>query len=240
MDTQFGDAGLAILSFHKIGDPPAGARTTPWYIPETTFRNQLQYLSTHGWEMISLDGFLKGLYEPDSLPLRAALLTFDDGYKSMLGAASRCLVEFGYPSVAFIPTGFVGGYNEWDTGREPREEICNWDDLRELERRGCSIQSHGVRHEIFSNLAQQAQEEELCQSKSIIEAKLGKPVEIFAYPYGRVGADRNALSELLKRNGYRAACLWPGGISKLPLNNPYFLARLGMFPDSDLTRLLGP
>lgn len=240
MNAQLGDSVLAILSFHKIGEPPAGAQTTPWYIPETTFRHHLHYLSTHGWEIISLDGFLRALSEPESLPRRAALLTFDDGYKSMLDAASRCLGEFGYPSVAFIPTHFVGGYNEWDSGREPREEICNWDDLRELDRRRFSIQSHGVRHESFSNLAQQKQEEELCQSKSIIEAKLGKPVEVFAYPYGHVGTDKTALSELLKRNGYRAACLWSGGISKPPLDNRYFLARVGMLRNSDLPTLLGP
>jgi peptidoglycan/xylan/chitin deacetylase (PgdA/CDA1 family) len=173
------------------------------------------------------------------LPRRAALLTFDDGYKSMLRVASRSLSEFGYPSVAFIPTHFVGGYNDWDRGREPLEEICDWDGLRELERRGCSIQSHGVRHKSFSRLPPNEQHEELYESKRILEEKLGKPVEVFAYPYGLVGRDRSALSALLERNGYRAACLFPGGISKLPVANNYFLPRVDMFPHSDLHTLLG-
>jgi peptidoglycan/xylan/chitin deacetylase (PgdA/CDA1 family) len=229
---------LAILGFHKIGEPPAGARSTPWYIPEATFRNQLRFLSTNGWEVISIASFLRGLSEPETLPRRAALLTFDDGYKSMLRVASRSLSEFGYPSVAFIPTQFVGGYNDWDHEREPFEEICDWDGLRELERRGCSIQSHGVRHKSFSRLPPNEQQEELCESKRILEEKLGKPVEVFAYPYGLVGRDRSALSALLERNGYRAACLFPGGISKLPVANNYFLPRVDMFSDSDLRSLL--
>jgi peptidoglycan/xylan/chitin deacetylase (PgdA/CDA1 family) len=229
---------LAILGFHKIGEPPVGARSTPWYIPEATFRNQLRYLSTNGWEVISVASFLRGLSEPETLPRRAALLTFDDGYKSMLRVASRCLSDFGYPSVAFIPTQFVGGYNDWDREREPFEEICDWDGLRELERCGCSIQSHGVRHKSFSRLPPREQQEELYKSKMILEEKLGKSVEVFAYPYGLVGRDRTALSALLERNGYRAACLFPGGVSKLPVANNYFLPRVDMFPHSDLRTLL--
>ena len=233
-----GNSVLAILGFHKIGEPPAGARSTPWYIPEATFRNQLRYLSTNGWQVISVASFLRGLSEPETLPRRAALLTFDDGYKSMLRVASRSLSEFGYPSVAFVPTQFVGGCNDWDREREPFEEICDWDGLRELERRGCSIQSHGVRHKSFSRLPPNEQQEELCKSKRILEEKLGKPVEMFAYPHGRVGRDRSALSELLERNGYRAACLFPGGICKLPVANSYFLPRVDMFAHSDLSTLL--
>jgi peptidoglycan/xylan/chitin deacetylase (PgdA/CDA1 family) len=232
------NSALAILAFHKIGEPPAGARSTPWYIPEATFRTQLRYLSTNGWEVISVASFLRGLSEPETLPRRAALLTFDDGYKSMLRVASRTLSEFGYPSVAFIPTHFVGGYNDWDRGREPFEDICDWDGLRELESRGCSIQSHGVRHKSFSRLPPNEQQDELHESKRILDEKLGKPVEVFAYPYGLVGRDRSALSALLERNGYRAACLFPGGISKLPVANNYFLPRVDMFPHSDLRTLL--
>jgi peptidoglycan/xylan/chitin deacetylase (PgdA/CDA1 family) len=199
VDTRLGNPILAILGYHKIGEPSAGARTTPWYIPERTLREHLHYLYAHGWEAISAERFLKGLSEPKTLPLHAVLLTFDDGYKTMLSVTSRCLAEFGCPSVAFIPTQYVGGRNEWDSGREPPEPICGWDDLRELEQRGCSIQSHGVRHEGFARLAQPEQEQELCRSKAAIEAELGKPVEIFAYPYGQVSSDRSALCGALKR-----------------------------------------
>jgi len=230
---------LAILGFHKIGEPPAGAGSSRWYVPGPTFRNQLKALTMSGWEVISIDAFLKGLSEPDSLPPRAALLTFDDGYKSVLEVASPLLSEFGYPSVVFVPTQFVGGYNDFDQGIEPREPICSWNDLRELERRGCSIQSHGVRHSSFPELAHEEQQEELRHSKDVIEAELGKPVEVFAFPYGQAGMDRMRVRELLQRTGYRAACLFDGGVSKLPFHNAYCLTRVPMYPDSDLTALLG-
>ena len=52
-------------------------------------------------------------------------------------------------------------------------------------------------------------------------------------------AYRGVRRTLLERNGYRAACLFPGGISKLPAANDYFLPRVDMFPHSDLRTLLG-
>ena len=240
MDTRLDNPILAILGYHKIGEPSTGAPTTCWYIPEPIFREHLHYLSVHGWEVISAERFVQGLSEPDTLPLRAALLTFDDGYKSMLSITAPCLLEFGYPSVAFIPTKYVGGHNDWDSGRQPPERVCSWDDLRELEQGGCSIQSHGVRHAGFAGLAQQEQEEELCRSKAVIEAELGKPVQIFAYPYGQVSSDRSALCGALKRAGYRAACLFqnPGAVIKLPAEDIYFLPRVPMFAYSDLSTLL--
>jgi peptidoglycan/xylan/chitin deacetylase (PgdA/CDA1 family) len=238
MNAQLGCSILAILAYHKIGDPPRSNSPNRWYIPKATFRDHLRYLSSSAWEVISVDALLRALAGSESLPQRAALLTFDDGYKSLLDTASSCLRQFGFPSVAFIPTQFVGGYNDFDGGREPKEAICSWDDLRELERHGCSIQSHGVRHLSMSSLGQEAQEEELVSSKRTIESELGKSVEVFSYPYGRVSEDRPAVSELLKRVGYQAACLFGGGVTALPVKNAYYLPRVDLYPHSDLAKLL--
>ncbi|MBA3635053.1 MAG: polysaccharide deacetylase family protein [Rubrobacteraceae bacterium] len=60
--------------------------------------------------------------------------------------------------------------NGFDAGCEPEEAICSWDDLRELERLGVSIQSHGASHCSFSKLSRAEQEEELAQSKITLEA----------------------------------------------------------------------
>jgi peptidoglycan/xylan/chitin deacetylase (PgdA/CDA1 family) len=239
MNAHLGRPVLAVLAFHKIGQPPTLTWRNPWYIPEATFRGHLRYLSSNGWEVISVDTFLRALSAPECLPQRAALLTFDDGYKSLLKSASACLREFGYPSVVFVPTHFVGGHNDFDRGQQPEEEICTWDDLRELANHGFSIQSHGVRHVPLPGLTQDQKEEELGRSRSIIEAELGKPVEVFAYPYGHVCPDERAVSKLLKRSGYRAAFRFGGGIAALPLGNAYFLPRVDMYPWSDLTTLLG-
>jgi hypothetical protein len=144
---------VAILGFHKIGDPPPPpVGWESWfYVSVPTFDRFLGELATRGFEVIDLDRFLLGLDEPDSLPERSALVTFDDGYRSMLGATLPVLQKHGAPGVLFVPTDHVGGRNGFDHGVEPEEPICSWDELRSLRDAGVAIQSHAHTHRAFSS-----------------------------------------------------------------------------------------
>jgi peptidoglycan/xylan/chitin deacetylase (PgdA/CDA1 family) len=225
---------VAILAFHKIGQPPANGWESWFYIPETIFVGYLSYLHESGWQVIDLLAFLQGLVVPDALPRRSVLLTFDDGFQSMRHVALPWLLQFGYPAVLFVPSDFIGGRNWFDAGDEPEEAICDWEDLRELERCRVSIQSHGASHRRFSELDLAQQKDELLRSKAVLEAGLRKSVTVFAYPYGDGGVDPGIQRSLLEQAGYRAACLYKGGPMHLPIANPYRLTRVAMGPDTDL------
>ncbi len=228
------DRIVAILSYHKIGKPAVPDWDTWFHIPETIFANQLSYLHENGWQVISLEDLLRSLTVPHSLPPRSVLLTFDDGYQSMRHVALPLLVELGYPAVVFVPTDFIGRHNWFDTDNEPEDIICDWDDLRELERSGVSVQSHGVSHRAFSEIDMAQQKEELLRSKAVLEDGLSKPVNVFAYPYGDAGVDADVQRDLLMEVGYISACLYGGGPVRLPIANPYRLSRVAMGPDTDL------
>src|SRR2546425_3416834 len=161
MRCEFQHRTVAILSYHKIGEPYLGGSKSWFYIPERTFLDHLNMLQESCWAVMGLPEFLKGLNDPETFPERAALLTFDDGYRSMREVAIPLLGRFGYPSVMFVPTDYIGGYNTFDDGIEPREPICDWNDLRELARAGVSIQSHGASHKKFSELTLTEIEQEL-------------------------------------------------------------------------------
>jgi peptidoglycan/xylan/chitin deacetylase (PgdA/CDA1 family) len=225
---------LAILAYHKIGEPSNGEYPTWNYVPEETFIGSLRHLNENSWQVIDLATFLQGISNPDTLTRRSALLTFDDGYRSVLTVALPVLRQFQYPAVLFVPTDFIGGRNSFDEGIEPEEAICNWDELRELERHGVSIQSHGATHRPFSELELGEQKVELVRSKLQLERRLEKPVEIIAFPYGDEGTDPHNLRRVLARAGYRAACLYGGGLNPLPISDPYRLCRLAMGPDTNL------
>ena len=239
MSPQPSDRTLAILGFHNIGAPAPGGWETWFYIPEATFAGYLRYLRDNDWTVIGLETFLEGLESPESLPERAALLTFDDGYRSMRETVLPWLLRFGYSAVLFVPTDFIGGCNWFDAGSEPEEAICNWGDLRELERCGVSVQSHGTSHRGFSELDLTEQEEELLRSKATLEIGLGKPVQVFAYPYGDSGTHPQDLRRIMQQIGYRVGCLYGGGPNRLPVSDPYRLTRLAMGPDTDLQAVLG-
>jgi peptidoglycan/xylan/chitin deacetylase (PgdA/CDA1 family) len=229
---------VAILGYHKVGPPPPGGWETWFYVPEATFAQQLEALRKGGWQPVDLATFLLGLTEPARLPERAALITFDDGYRSLREVALPWLERFGYPAVIFMPTNFVGRTNLFDLESEPEESLCDWDDLRELVRRGIAVQSHGASHRAFSELAPAERVFELARSKAALEAELGQTVELFAYPYGDDAGTPPDLREALARTGYLAACGYGGGTSSTPPTDPYRLERLAMGPDTDLATTL--
>jgi peptidoglycan/xylan/chitin deacetylase (PgdA/CDA1 family) len=231
---------VAILSYHKVGPPPPGGWETWFYVPEATFAEQLEALREGGWQPVDLVTFLRGLNEPAQLPKQAALITFDDGYRSLRDVALPWLERFGYPAVVFMPTNFVGRTNLFDLESEQEEPLCGWDDLNELVRRGVAVQSHGASHRAFTELAPTERVAELERSKAALEAELPQTVELFAYPYGDDGGIPPDLREAFARTGYLAACGYGGGTSSIPPTDPYRLERLAMGPDTDLTTALEP
>jgi peptidoglycan/xylan/chitin deacetylase (PgdA/CDA1 family) len=239
---SIGSRIIAVLSFHKIGEPSDPSWYSWFYIPEKVFAAQLDWLGRNGWSVISIEQFLRGISDPELLPERSALLTFDDGYESMATVALPCLKRFGYPGVVFVPAGYIGGTNVFDLDNEPEERMCTWDELRQLEACAVSVQSHSLTHRPFSELSAVEQRREIETSKSMLESSLQKTVEVFAFPYGD-GGDAASVSQLLSRGGYRAAFLYaanePYDPDFLPAPDPFRLDRLAVGPDTDLALSLG-
>jgi peptidoglycan/xylan/chitin deacetylase (PgdA/CDA1 family) len=154
----------------------------------------------------------------------------------MATTALRCLRQFECPAVLFVPTDFIGQENIWDQGSEPRELLCGWKELRELERNGVSIQSHAASHRWLSKLDLQCQEQELTRSKAVLEDGLNKTVELLAYPFGAPVSDL----ALVGRAGYSAAFIYggPGSLLSGPIGDRYRIARIAMGPDTNLASIL--
>jgi len=225
---------LAILSYHKIGPPGPGAWPTWFHVPEQAFAAHLGLLDRGGWEVLDVAEALAAFADPTRR--RAALITFDDGYSSILEHAAPLLAERAYPAVAFVPTGFVGRRSEWDAEtHEPPEPICTWAELRRLQTLGVSIQSHGVTHRALSELGPAELEDEIAGSKARLETELGTPVEWFSFPYGDSG-EGDVRASLL-RAGYRGACLYGGGVVSPPVD-PLALPRIAIGVDTDLEAAL--
>lgn len=231
---------LAVLAYHKVGEPPPGGWKTWYHVPEALFAAQLRHLVDGGWEVIDLDRLRTGLADIGTLPRRAALITFDDGYISTKNVALPCLREFSLPAVVFVPTGFVGSRNHFDRGSEPEEAMCGWSDLRELRAKGVSVQSHGVAHRNFEGLDPEEQRQELLDSRRVIEDQLGDRVIAFSFPYGAAGSDAAVVNSLLRDSGYEMAFLYGGGVEPLPGADPLRIRRLAIGADTDLPSLLNP
>lgn len=227
---------LATLAYRKVGEPPEGGRRSRSYVSEGEFVSHLEYLRDSEWTVVWAKTLLRGLEDPEVLPEKAVLLTFDGGHRSVATVAAPILLGFGFPSVLFVPTDFIGGTNAFEYGTEPEEPACGWEDLRELELFGVSVQSHGASHRAFSGLSGSERRDELVRSKAVLEDGLEKSVELFAYPHGD-GGD-GSTREAVRLAGYRAAFLCGGGVKRPRERDPLRLSRVAVGPGTDVRKEL--
>jgi peptidoglycan/xylan/chitin deacetylase (PgdA/CDA1 family) len=224
---------VAILSYHKIGPSP-GEWESWYYVPEPVLAEHLEVLLGEGWAPLRAAELLAGLQQPQALPPRSFLITFDDAYQLLARGGLAPLLNRGLPGVVFAPTGYVGALNEFDRDIEPEEPICSWDDLRALHAAGVEIQSHSVTHRAFSDLPPAELAAELRESKVAIEGEIGATVQLLAFPYGDAGIDPAATGAQLEATGYAAAFGYAGGVARVGVDPVYLLPRLAMGPDTDL------
>lgn len=86
----------------------------------------------------------------------------------------------------------------------PPEEFAplTWDEAREMDGEGVSIESHTLSHPILPQVSDERLRRELVDSRARVEDALGREATLFCYPNG--GYDERVLCEV-KRAGYRCA-----------------------------------
>jgi peptidoglycan/xylan/chitin deacetylase (PgdA/CDA1 family) len=230
---------IFILAYHKIGDPPDGWHT--WnYIPTSVFEQQIQYLIDNKFNVIDTEMFVRALDGIEPLPDKPILITFDDGYENNLKEALPVLQKFACPAVIFLATAYVDGYNAFDADimYEPKDTICTWDQLRQLQMSGVSIEAHSHTHPHFSQLTLSEINDELIESKRLIESNLNKQVQLFSFPYGDNGGNDEEIKKLLSSIGYKAAMMYGGGPAVLAEQDIFRISRIPVGAETDFNDLL--
>jgi glycosyltransferase involved in cell wall biosynthesis/peptidoglycan/xylan/chitin deacetylase (PgdA/CDA1 family) len=197
--------GPLILSYHAV----SASWPSRLAIEPHVLREQLGHLSRLGYVGLTVSEAERRRRD-GTLPERALVVTFDDGYESTL-RAEDILGEFGFPGTVFVVTSFAEsgkqllwpGIEMWAT-TEHADELrpADWGSLERLAAAGWEVGSHTVTHRLLTSLADDALEAELAQSREAIASRLGACTSL-AYPYG-VSDDR--VEEAAARAGYEVAC----------------------------------
>lgn len=137
----------------------------------------------------------------------AVHLSFDDGVRDNY-PLGRKLAAAGLPALFFVLPGYVeqpvsGRSYYWEI--PPAQGLMDWAQIRELAASGHAIGSHAMWHNRFSELDEAAGADEMTRSKELIEARLGRTVEAFSFPFGRRNDFLHAQVTQAWRLGYRFA-----------------------------------
>ncbi len=185
---------VRVITYHRFGE---GTRE-PFRVPAEVFEAQVRHLAetATALSLADFESFLAGELAP---PPGAVLLTIDDGSLSVHRIALPILRAHGVPAVLFTVAGAVGGAPLDGMS----ERFVSWEQLGEMIEGGIDVQSHGLTHRSLRKIAPEERVEEAVRSKEILEARLGREVSSFAYPYGTRSDFDHATARVLVDAGYR-------------------------------------
>jgi peptidoglycan/xylan/chitin deacetylase (PgdA/CDA1 family) len=200
-------ADVTVFIYHRFGDN----RYPSTNVDTERFREQMAYLKANDYKVIPLAEMVTALKDKKPLPHKAAVITIDDGYRTVYNEAWPVLRSFGFPFTVFLYTRAT----EEDWG-----DHLSWEQVLEMQAAGVDFQDHGYAHHRMADRPPGLDDAEyrawirwdLRKSGTILTGRLGAPPRYLALPYGEY--NRTVLEEAAKL-GYQAIFSQdPGSVSE--------------------------
>jgi len=211
-----------ITAYHRIN---------PWHkedaltVSPGNFERQLRYLLGRGFKAVTPDDFIAGCGRLSAV-CRMLLTTFDDGYADNLWHALPVLKGLGVTPVIFLTVNYIGTGDIFRryADRE-KDRFLNWREVREMSLKDAVFGSHSLSHPHLPRVEGAALQNEISDSKKIIEDRTGREASFFCYPYGDF--DERVI-EAVKNAGYRGAVVTPGA-ARRTVKGVYTMHRTGVY-----------
>jgi peptidoglycan/xylan/chitin deacetylase (PgdA/CDA1 family) len=196
--------GLRILFYHRVSDDRDELAVSP-----RSFRRQMDYLASQSYEVVDVLEAV-ALLDRGTASSKTVGLSFDDGFLDVAEQALPILQERGFRATVFVATAVVAGWARFDWyHRQP--PVLGWGEIVELDREGTlRFEAHSLTHPNLPALRAEAAREEIVGSKAALEARLDRPVHVFAYPSGLYGVRERGL---VAAAGFRAAVTCEPGLN---------------------------
>lgn len=118
--------------------------------------------------------------------------TFDDGYMECYDVFAPVLESFGVNALFFVNPNYVEGDETYirhfnsHIVLTPGKQPMRWEHLDELARRGHIIGAHTMDHYMINTDDDETLRYQIATCKTVIEERLQRPCDYFAFPYGRL------------------------------------------------------
>ena len=191
---------VSILMYHSVGESDV-----LFSVKKKDFKWQMKYLKDKRYNVISLEKFIELRERGKRILAKTVVLTFDDGHEDNYYNVFPILKKYNFPVTIFLSPNFK------------KYKLMNWEQIEEMHKSGIiDFQPHTMNHPKLRELPKKEEEKEILESKKLIEKKLNKKCEFFAYPSGDYNEET---INILKENGFRAGLTIKEGLncSKRPI-----------------------
>ena len=206
---------VPVLMYHHIGNPRGRLSEFQYYVRLPAFDAQMAYLAEDAFTPVSLDQVLSALEGGAPLPVHSVAVTFDDGNQDNFDLALPVLEKYHLTATFLIVTGWVG-----------KPGYLTWDEIATMQRAGMFFGAHTVSHPYLPFLPAALAQAEINRSKDDLEAHLGQPVAIFAYPFGHTSP---AINRLVQSAGFGLALGTSPYRIDHTLADRFYLTRYGVY-----------
>lgn len=164
--------GRFIAMFHQVDDNPDKWYDNRYSISFSGFQMFINKLQMDGYELVSPYDILKNDGK------KKAVLSFDDVFAGVYYYVYPFLKQKKFPFVIFPAINKL--YEEGYVNKKMLVEMAGYE--------GCYIGAHGLSHCNLMQASRITCQKEILESGEELEKIIGKPVELFAYPYGSLNA----------------------------------------------------
>ncbi len=226
-----------ILAYHRILPDELALLRQPLAVSTTQFERQILYLINKGWRSLTLSEYFEIYNLDQKKPDRVFVVTFDDGYRDNYYYAFPTLKKYNLKATIFLVTGLLNEPKTLQFDKNINNNITEMDysitleQMREMANYGIEFSSHTVTHPRLDTIGLAEAEEEIYQSKRILEQYLNRQVKTFCYPYGAFNDD---VISLVAKSGYQCAVVTPTrpGIKE----TRFTLIRIGVYNSNSLLK----
>ena len=188
---------ITIVVYHSIMNVSDICTISP-----SAFYRQIDFIRSN-FSIIRLNEIKEAMVDQEFS--RKVVVTFDDAFSDFYESACPLLDKFKIPSTVFVPTGFIGGFNDWDFpfNKCQKKSVMNANQLQELHKtKLVDFGSHTIDHLRMSKLHVKEMRHQVAGSKSTLDDLLSTSVTMFAYPYGRLRDFSPLTTRILSEEGY--------------------------------------
>jgi peptidoglycan/xylan/chitin deacetylase (PgdA/CDA1 family) len=213
-----------VVAFHRVhdGDDPTGLS-----ISRDLFERHCRFFKRH-FRVVPLGDLVTRVERGDRIDRHLAI-TFDDGYRDNFVNARPILEALSLPATFFVVSQWIGSnaWPWWDREQGVRHAWMTWEEVGQLSDRGFDIGAHTRSHPDLGLVQGVGVRDEILGARLEIERHIGKPVDLFAYPYGRAANMAESNRALVKAAGFRCCCSCYGGLTVRGAD-PFHLRRIAV------------
>jgi len=180
---------VPILMYHRFG-----TKESSLFVDPGNFRKQMAYLKHKEYDIITLDELVEGIKSKKKFEHNTVVITIDDGHQDNFVYAYPILKEYEFPAIIFLISNFI----------DNNADFMTWEDICIMSGNNISFGGHTRNNTYLPSIKKtETLWNEIEGCKSLIESKVGRPVDYFCYPTGGF-SDR--VKAVVKEAGYKGAC----------------------------------